>query len=220
MLGCRIVRLQKRIIWEHSPQKEKEKTMKKLIALLMILAVVLTGVFAYGADKDGKVTVSLKGSIGGHFEHGVVNPDDANELLSGMDFTKQGGYEVLGENGTTFSYGFRSNMALANHRLFMKVGNFLKDGDTTGKQIQIESVSVANSVNPAYDDTNGILLYETLGDTSMGVNSKAIIIVAAQDDKGVGNTGKDFKGLTITHHKGNASDGGYTSTLEFNVVGP
>lgn len=218
MLGCRIVRLQKRIIWEHSPQKEK--TMKRLIALLMILAVVLTGVFAYGADKDGKVTVLLKGSIGGHFEHGVVNPNNANELLSGMDFTADGGYQVLDENGTTFSYGFKSNKALANHRMFMKVGNFLKDGDATGKHIQIQSVSVANSVNPAYDETNGILLYQTLGDTSMGVNAKEIIIVAAQNASGVGNTGKDFKGVTIEHHRGNASDGGYTSTLEFSVVSP
>ena len=202
MLGCRIVRLQKRIIWEHSPQKEK--TMKKLIALLMILAVVLTGVFAEPGDQNDQVKVTLKGTVGEYFRHGVKE-DDAlvySKLFDSPD--------VLSATGTTFWYGYKSNQDIAGSLYVDYIDGFKKDNDI----IQIGTLKIGNTVMTAdkYTQGKGFTVFQGLGNTNMNIIASEIVVIAAQ-----AKVGNDPKGVAITNIVDEASKGTYTAILTFEV---
>jgi len=196
-----------------APREEKEKNMKKLVAFLIILAVVMTGVFANGGLAfNQSAEVKLEGKIGAHFEHGVVG--DNNILLPGKVFERTDDYNALRTEGTSFAYGFKSNKTI-NGKLYMKVSNFINDGDGD-KTIQIKKVQVGQKSNGQLitHADYGIEIFSNLDSTDMTLTSQNIQIIAAQE---AGDT--DYaSGEAVSNHVGNAGDGNYTATLTFSIV--
>jgi len=171
---------------------------KKLIVLLVILAVVLTGVFA-----EGEVTVTLAGSIGPVFEHGVlVN----GSLQSSKNITG-----ALEAEGSSFDYAYTSNRTMETSKLYMAVTDFLTEGGE--HSIQISSITVGG-VAASVNAEKGILIFDGIQNVGAGsFTQKTIKVVAAQTV-----SGKDYKNDDVVHAVINAENGGYTATLTFSVV--
>lgn len=195
-----------------APREEKEKNMKKLVAFLIILAVVMTGVFAAPGEPEnvqghavqtGEAYVFLQGSVGPVFQHGVVE--------NGTTFySKKIIGDALKAEGVEFMYGYKSNQIL-NAKLYMKYSDFKVEN--TNKSIQIGQVQI-NSGTPVYDQSKGFVVFDTLGNTGGSViTSVPVKIVAAQTV-----TGNDAKNVVVTNAVSNAQDGEYTAILTFEVV--
>ncbi len=180
--------------------------MKRLIALLMILAVVLTGVFANGGmPYNSDVFVYLKGLVGPEFKHGVVDTENNNMLISSKTIE-----DALTVNGATFSYGYRTNQALTGD-MYMQVGNFTSTDPAKTDTIQIKQIKIDGSTNLTITG-NGILIFDDFSDNNI-LNSISVFVLAALD-----GTGKDYLGNNIENHKGNAANGEYKATLTFHYV--
>ncbi len=178
--------------------------MKKLIALLMILAVVLTGVFADGgAAYTTNVHVLLKGLVGPEFLHGVV---DNNMLFSSKTING-----ALDAAGVTFSYGYKTNNAL-DGKMYMAVQNFTNIDPNKSGTIQIKEIKIDGSTNFTITG-DGILIFDGFTDNNI-LNSRTIFVKAAQDGNGA-----DYLGGAINNHKANAPHGNYQATLTFKYVG-
>lgn len=183
--------------------------MKKLIALLMILAVVLTGVFAV-PDIQETATVTLTGEIGEFFRHGVV---DGSNLVPQKVYNEPA---VFSADGKAFAYGYKSNIPVLNAELYMNYTDFKHTNDTD--TIQIAAIHV-NGSNVSYDtNKGGFLIFADLdpnGGTS--ITSKTVTIFAAQT---AAPGAKDAKNQPLTHavEGTNAPGGTYTATLTFSVV--
>lgn len=184
--------------------------MKKLVALLVILAVVLTGVFA---EDYPTATVKLIGQIGPLFRHGVV-VDGA--LVASKDFDDAAGANVFGADGTTFDYGYSANQNLVGYKLYLTISDFTTAGQNP-KTIQIASVLLGPSKVAGVPDpsnNNRITIFDQLTDNGMDITQKSITVKAAQTV-----SGNDYKGAPVEHAYNNATNGIYTSTLTFSVVG-
>jgi len=172
---------------------------KKLFVLLVILAVVLTGVFA---EDDPEVTVTLTGSIGPVFEHGVL---ESGNLLASKNITG-----ALLPGGSSFDYAYTSNQTMSNSKLYMSVTDFLTEDET--HSIQISSITVGASA--ATVGTNGILIFDGIQNVGVGsFTQKTIKVIAAQTE-----SGKDYKNDDVVYAVSNAENGDYTATLTFSVV--
>ena len=177
---------------------------KKLFVLLVILAVVLSGVFAEPAGKTDSAKIQLKGTVGLIFQHGLF---EDGELVSNKSFTTN----VLGSGGTTFSYGYLSNQDLTGAKLTMSFTDFLHSDET--HSIQIGSILVAGGA-PNFDDGDIVIFDSLTSNGGSSVTSKSIKIVAAQ---AVG--GDDVRSASITNAVTGAHEGVYTATLTFKVIG-
>jgi len=173
---------------------------KKLFVLLVILAVVLTGVFAAPADIADDATVTLKGSIISDFQHGARVDGVMQSQITITDALKLG--------GVLFDYAYKSNEDISGAKIYMKYTDFYHTNDSDF--IQIKSVLVDSSV-PSYDSTDG---FEVFDEIKAGVSAKvaSIKIVAAQT-----TDGNDAKGATVTNSVADAPAGDYTATLTFSV---
>ncbi len=181
--------------------------MKKLIAFLMILAVVLTGVFAEPGDQNDQVKVYLKGTIGEYFRHGVK---EGNDLVYTKTFDEENGHYVLAAGGTSFTYGYKSNQEIPGV-LYMNYTDF-SDGD--GHTIQIGTLEIGGSTMTVanYVQQKGFLVFNGFIDSQMQIEEKSILVKAAQV-----KTGDDPKGIAISNIVGEATKGTYTATLTFEV---
>ncbi|NLZ77416.1 MAG: hypothetical protein GX911_05565 [Spirochaetales bacterium] len=182
--------------------------MKKLIAFLVILAVVLTGVFAVPepGDQDSQVKVTLRGTVGEYFRHGVKEND---ELVYEKTYDSE---NVLSATGTTFSYGYKSNQAIAGSLYVDYIDGFKKNNDV----IQVGTLKIGGSPMTGADYTQGkgFEVFAQLGLTNMNIISTDIVVIAAQ-----AKAGNDPQGTAITKIVDEAPKGTYTLTLTFSVVG-
>lgn len=176
---------------------------KKLFVLLVILAVVLSGVFAEPAGKTESAEIQLKGTVGLIFQHGLF---EDGELVSSKSFTTN----VLGSSGTTFSYGYLSNQDLTGAKLTMSFTDFVTAGEE--HSIQIGSILVAGGA-PTFDDDDIVIFDSLTSNGGSSVTSKSIKIVAAQTV-----SGNDVRGDSITKAVTGAHEGDYTATLTFKVI--
>src|SRR5690554_1434493 len=152
---------------------------KKLFVLLVILAVVLTGVFADDPFVDsGSSVITLKGVIGADFAHGLK---DGSSLKSEETIEN-----ALAAAGVSFDYAYRSNQA-NSAKIYMKITDFTS-GDNT---IKLKEVSVGGNLKSADDNdpTKGILIVDEILASGSGLNVTAIKIVAAQNDSDTGLDG-------------------------------
>jgi len=180
--------------------------MKKLVALLVILAVVLTGVFAEDGDQTSQVKVLLKGTVGEYFRHGVKEGD---VLVYGKTYETE---DVLSATGTTFQYGYKSNQGIGGS-LYVDYLDGFKNGNNT---IQVGTLKIGGTpmTGDNHTDGKGFEVFAGLGTTNMNIISTEIVVIAAQ-----AKAGNDPLGTAITKIVGEAPKGTYTLTLTFSVVG-
>jgi hypothetical protein len=179
-------------------------SMKKLIALLMILAVVLTGVFAEPGDEQSQVKVYLKGTIGAFFRHGVKEND---ALVYEKTYQSE---SVLSATGTNFQYGYQSNQDILGV-LYVDYTDF---SDGNNHSIQIGTLKIGGTAMTAdnYTQGSGFKVFTNLTGTNMSIQEKAIQVIAAQV-----KAGNDPKGIAISNIVDEAHKGTYTATLTFQV---
>ena len=179
---------------------------KKLFVLLVILAVVLTGVFADETEKTayGQSTIMLRGSISSEFVHGVV---DGTTLKPAETFEN-----ALAPGGVEFNYGYRSNELVAGGKIYMTVTDF-KSGENT---IKIKSIEVGGTPISDPVGVNGIEIIDGISATGSSITSATIKIVAAQNDS---DTGLDGAQVGEKKSVNSAEPGTYTATLTFKVFG-
>ncbi len=185
--------------------------MKKLIALLMILAVVLTGVFA--VPYDSQATVTLNGSIDGMFTHGPMFKD-GNEIKSILTFDNV--FKADGLNGVVeFDYGYKTNDGeRLGHKFYMMVSDFESDdvdSTITFSEILIGGVSVLGT-NPA---ASGYLI-GAVTNTSGGLGRMTLKFQVAMNNPG--GDSKDYRGNNIgARNVADAEAGEYTADIVFTV---
>ena len=178
---------------------------KKLFVLLVILAVVLTGVFADDPFVDsGSSEIILKGVIGADFAHGLK---DGSSLKSEETIEN-----ALAEAGVSFDYAYRSNQA-DSAKIYMKITDFTSGSNT----IKLMTVKVGETSKSSSDiiEGKGIKIVDGIQVTGSGLNSVMIKIVAAQEDTDLG-----LDGVAVGNKKSVASAeaGTYTAILTFSVL--
>lgn len=182
---------------------------KKLFVLLVILAVVLTGVFAVGAESEAKVT--LQGSIDGLFNHGPVKDGVIKSSLTFSNLFVTGEGKANGK--VSFDYGYKTNDSeYLGAYFYMAVGDFKSDDN--GSEVTFSSIKIdEEAVSGTLASENGYLL-GTVTHTNGSLGTFDVELQVAMD----GN-GNDYKGDSIgARNVEDAEAGDYTATLTFTVV--
>ena len=183
---------------------------KKLFVLLVILAVVLTGVFAAPAESNETAEVILKGNIGSLFKHGVV-------VNGALDASKEFTVDVLTADPPPFQYGYISNKTLSGAKVYMEFTDFKHSNGTD--EIQIKDISLSSDGltydSGTHESGKGVLVFDGIANTGGNLTSKNIKVIAAQLDVDSGFV----SGTAVGDKKSVASApaGSYTATLTFSV---
>jgi hypothetical protein len=182
---------------------------KKLIALALVLLIAVGGVFAneFPTDED-TVLVTLKGSIGPVFYHGIV---ESGSYLSSKEVTG-----AFGATAPSFTYGYETN-EYGPYYLRMTVGDFEQTGvasGTTPGVVKIKEVT-SNSAGTMQRTGSTYTVFTVPSGNSYSKESALITIYPMK------TAGEDHVGDTIGADEtiANAPTGQYVATVTFSVSG-
>ena len=146
---------------------------KRALAILMILVLVTTGLFAVTAGNSAyPATATLNANITGYLYHGFN--DNTTRYLGILDVN-----DAFNAVTPTFKYGYKTNTT--NRFSFtMNVGDFLKDGTSTTRKVLIQGVKFgATAVLPLGTYGRVYEVFDYTGNGTYKVDEKTITVIPA-----------------------------------------
>jgi len=178
---------------------------KRFIAFILVLLIAVGGVFAEGLNINGQPKVTISGTIGPFFVHGLLDGEDNYSGTQSIPnaFTSP----------NVFKYGFETNEA--SYEITMTVTDFLQDGGDG--VVKIKSIT-ANGIDLG-TPIEGVYVLFSNDENSFTKSSTTITIVPAIAANLVGE--KDHAGVNIGDNEtyATAGNGDYEATITFIASG-
>lgn len=192
---------------------------KKLVALALVLLLAVGGLFAaITVDKDGNsvlgngntdVTVTLKGTLGLYFYHGIV---ESGSYIGSKTIT-----DAFGATAPSFKYGYETNAAGVPYYIRMSVTDFDNKTTNVDGTVKIKNVTASHvSGSLSWDtDTSSYNLYSVPTTNSYTKTDSTITIYPAK--LVTDTTDHRSQPITAAQTAAGAPAGEYEATITFIV---
>lgn len=198
--------------------------MKKVLAILLVLIVAMTGVMAdVGGDtgSSGSATVTLKSDVDSVSYYGVsktsVLPTLSGPLPSTNPWKPSVGFTSAFETASVFYLGYVTNNPIVEATaVSVSVTPFVRDGVNLGSAKTYQKVGYTISTTEASDTINNATSVDI-----ENINAAAVSLTVSFKDVGAGGLRADEIGLTVSANADDvlaAEAGSYTATITFSVT--